>query len=413
MSRKQLYLIGSITITILIVGLLAWWFLNRNAISEAPNVTGIFGTAGDKSGGTQTNTQTDINGNPVISSNGGSAKAPIIFKISDGPVTGAMFVETKNPTTTLARFVLQENGHVVDLPLDVPGAIVRSVSNTTIPGTQRALWSKDGSGAIFQYLDKSTVKTLYISFPRATASTTNGTSHIQFLPDNIVDIAFSPDTRQVAYLIPITSGGVAGYTASPDGSNAKSLFTIPLAQILISWPATSTIMLQTKSMAGIPGVVFGVSTKNGALLPLIYGQGVTALGNSDLSIVLYQTRVTDSSVVNTYLHNMSVGNDNSVLFNPYPEKCMWNTRTTVFCASPLGYTEADFLDNWHAGVAKIADSIMFFKVQSNIATVIAIPGSNDGGTAADIAQIAISPDSKYLLYVTRGDRSLWGVRLDK
>jgi hypothetical protein len=292
---------------------------------------------------------------------------------------------------------------------------VRSVSNTTIPGTQRMLWGAGGTSGIMQYLDHSTIKTLYITFPPAVTNNSNAapSSHIQFLPDNIQDIALSPDLHHIAYLLRARSGGSLGYTANIDGSSATSLFTIPLTQLLISWPATTTVLLQTKSMAGTAGVVFGVSTKNGAILPLIYGQGVTATANNNFSAVVYQSRIVDqgSGSVTTYLHNMASGADSVLSLNPYPEKCVWNTQSTMFCASPLQYTSADFLDSWHMGTAKAADSIFFYKTNSGISSVVAIPGSSDGGVAADIAEVAVSPDNKYLLYTTRGDRSLWGVRL--
>jgi hypothetical protein len=407
MTQKQLLFAGAGVVGLLVVGLLVWLLWPKSTTTNI-GANGTFGAAGDRA--TPAIPTTDANGNPITENTTSSGS-----KISDGPVTGASFVQTSNPTTTLARFVMQQNGHVVDLPLDVPGAIVRSVSNTTIPGTQRMLWGAGGTSGIMQYLDHSTIKTLYITFPPAVTNNSNAapSSHIQFLPDNIQDIALSPDLHHIAYLLRARSGGSLGYTANIDGSSATSLFTIPLTQLLISWPATTTVLLQTKSMAGTAGVVFGVSTKNGAILPLIYGQGVTATANNNFSAVVYQSRIVDqgSGSVTTYLHNMASGADSVLSLNPYPEKCVWNTQSTMFCASPLQYTSADFLDSWHMGTAKAADSIFFYKTNSGISSVVAIPGSSDGGVAADIAEVAVSPDNKYLLYTTRGDRSLWGVRL--
>src|SRR3989344_9708370 len=44
-----------------------------------------------------------------------------IFKISDGPVAGAAFIQDLRPTTTLARFVMQASGHILHLAIDSTG----------------------------------------------------------------------------------------------------------------------------------------------------------------------------------------------------------------------------------------------------------------------------------------------------
>jgi hypothetical protein len=397
---------------VVILSLLLWFFFFA-APAQAPNTPG---GAGLGSGTTQNssvsvvpNTSQSENQTAPLSQN----SAQKVFKIVDGPVTGATFVQTFNPTTTLARFVLQENGHVQDQPLDVPGSLPRAVSNTTIPGTARALWGGKGEVLYMQYLEDAVIKTVVLLFSQATSSRSATTPvRILFLPDNLVDLSPSPDGKQVAYLV--RSGtGVDGYIANPDGSNSKRLFSLGFTQLLLSWPSANTLLITTKSSAASSGVVFSVDVRTGDVLPRIYAAGLTALANRTFEFILYQA-LSGGAERSSFLRSTTRGADATLSFNPIPEKCVWGlaATSTVYCATPLTNIGADYLDRWHQGTASAPDAIISFSVSSNIATeAIAVPGSSDGGVESDVLELAVSPDEKYLLFVKKGDRSLWGVRL--
>jgi hypothetical protein len=84
----------------------------------------------------------------------------------------------------------------------------------------------------------------------------------------------------------------------------------------------------------------------------------------------------------------------------------------MYCPAPVSYTEASFSDLWRLGAASATDSIFKYDLGSTRDEIIATPGdATDGGEAADIAEIAVSPSENYLLFIRKGDRSLWGVRL--
>jgi hypothetical protein len=59
----------------------------------------------------------------------------------------------------------------------------------------------------------------------------------------------------------------------------------------------------------------------------------------------------------------------------------------------------------------MADTLFSFDVTTGQSSIIASPGGSDGGVAADITELSVSPDDHYLLFLKKGDRSLWGVRL--
>src|ERR1700733_2238969 len=147
MKNLNWKLIGIVAVVVVIVGLGAWLLFFRGSAPATSNSTGTFGSAGN------TTESTGVTATQNLSQAGAQSATTQVFEIDPGPVAGATFIETLNPTTTIARYVLADNGHVMDLPVDSPGAVAQPVSNTTIPGIQNVLWTDQGQGALMQYLD--------------------------------------------------------------------------------------------------------------------------------------------------------------------------------------------------------------------------------------------------------------------
>ena len=367
---------------------LAAWFVFSAPAENAPGVqTGELGSGDTRGTGTSDQRPAASDQPIVIDQN---AK---IFKIANGPIAGATLIQTLRPTTTVARYVTADRGHVFDLALDSPGAVPRSVSNTTIPGIRRALWTASGSpqaqrgsGVLLQYLDGEIMKTLALS----NFSTSTQSIRIQFLPNNIQDIAVSPDGAQAAYLVRTTTGS-EGYAAKSDGSGAKKVFSLPLAQVLLSWPAQNNLLSYSASAAGVPGIAFSVSA-GGAVSPILYAPGLTALANRDFSKVLYQTNGGERA---TYVYDVTTGLSTRLSFDPFPEKCVLSAaaQNRLYCAVPLLYVEPDHLDLWRLGAASAADGIVAYNLSTGRSEIIASPGSG-GGVPSDIAELSVSPDDQ-------------------
>src|SRR3989344_122900 len=409
MTNSKLIWWGGVGAIVIVAAVVLWFFFSGGNAEQSTNITGSsFG-----SGSTVSVTNSESDGDMVnnLPQSGGQ----VIFKIADGPIAGATLLETTRPTSTVARYMKQENGHVFDLTVDTPGAIPKAVSNTTIPGIVKVLWLERGSALIAQYIDGVTVKTAYLGFPVSTTTATSSTKKpvkIQFLSNNIAELAASPDGRSIVYLVR-AGASTDGYTARSDGSGSKRLFSFPLSQTLISWPSTNTLLLQTKSGAGVPGGVFSVNAQTGAITPLVYAEGLTATANSSFSKVLYQTVRAGSPLRLTYARDIKTSKDAGLSFDPFPERCVWSASatTTAICAIPLQYVPPNFLDLWHKGGTAVFDSLVSFDLLSGKSEILASPGGGDGGVTSNVAEMALSPSERYLSFITRGDRALWGVRL--
>ncbi|MDB5225646.1 MAG: Protein TolB [Candidatus Adlerbacteria bacterium] len=401
---------------ILFVMLVAWFFFFRSTPeltpTETPQQTGSF------------NSQTSVGANSVVGSTNANEAIPSpvsqqkVFKISDGPIAGATFMQELRPTTTIARFVKQENGHVLDLAIDSPGSVARASSNTTIPGVARVAWELQqdagrtrAAGATMQYIEGSTIKTVLLNFPLAsTTSSTPAPVRIQFLPNDIIDIVASPDGRSLAYLL-AAPGGVDGYVARADGTNTTRLFSLPLSQVLLSWPTQSTLMVTSKAATGLAGIAFSVNATTGATAPILYAPGLTTTADSFFSQVVYQSATENART--TYTHDTKTNLDRPLSFDPIPEKCAWSrTQVSVmYCAVSLSYLPTNYIDLLHQGTGSSIDSIVVFNLATGLTAILANPGGAEGGEASDITNLTISQDDKYLLFIKKGERSLWGVRL--
>lgn len=410
MSYQTKWIVGILLAGMAAAGLIVWFVLLSGPSAEpAGNANSpTFGTSDTRSTTGSTQVGDTSTGEPVISSGVSTQK---IFKITDGPVAGAALLVTTRPTTTVARFVLASNGHILDLPLDTPGAVPRAISNTTIPGITGVLWSEQGRGALMQYIDSDALKTAHFALPAA-ASTSSTPVRVQFLPAGVMSPAVSPDGVSVAYLIK-TAAGADGYTAKADGTGAKKVFSLPFSQLLLSWPSTDTLLAGTAPAAGVPGAVFSINAKTGGSSALLYASGVTATANRTFGTIVYQTA--DSSTRATYARDTKTGLSKALSFDPLPEQCAWSiaSSTTLYCAAPLSAVPANYLDLWHAGVAGVADGIIAFDFSTGRSYLAAAPGGSEGGEESNIAELAVSPDDKYLLFVRKGDRSLWAVRLSQ
>jgi hypothetical protein len=414
MRKDFLYIGGAGAIGVILLASLYFFFFSPAPTLQNP-VSAGFGVGDNRSVTVTPSTPSESN---VLEAPATGANNQPVFQIAAGAVAGATLIDLVGPvaTTTVARYVKQENGHVFEVSLDVPGALPRTLSNTTIPGVTQALWvGERGSGVILQYLSGGVIKSAYLGFAPATTTATTTSSRpnkIQFLPDNLRGLAVSPNGTRVAYLLQ-TANGIAGYTAASDGSGSAQLFSLPLAQITVSWPSPAALLVVTKAARGVPGMAFSVNTSSGLVTPLIRADGLTATANASFSHLVYQAAPAGAPAPSSYARNVQTGAERPLSFDPYPEKCWWGSAatTTLYCAAPLEYVPANYLDLWYFGAASVPDSIFAYDLTVGDSTVIAVPGSDDGGGASDIVEIELSTIERYLGFIDRSSRTLWGIKL--
>ncbi len=385
--------------------LLVWFVFSQTATPPTATTNTGFGESGTKTTTTATQEQTTNTAQPVQNTNSVGQK---ITKIAEGPIAGAVLLQTGHPTTTVARYVLQSNGHVMEVALDSPGAIPKALSNTTVPGIAQAFWSERGAGVLVQYLDGTTVKTAHISLPTP-GSTTTPLARIQFLPNSISSLAVAPDGSNIAYVVK-TQSGADIFIAKPNGGGQK-LTSLPLSQIALGWPAPGTLLVQSAAASGVAGIALAIDTKSGASSPILFGAGLTAIADRAFAHVVYQTSG-DSRT--TYSYTIKTGIALPLVLTPMPEQCAFGnaSSTVLYCGAPYDSSAPpNYPDLWRMGTASYSDALLSYNLTTGARQALAVPGSTDGGQQADFASLTLSPDDHYAAYVRKGDRSLWTIRL--
>ena len=116
----------------------------------------------------------------------------------------------------------------------------------------------------------------------------------------------------------------------------------------------------------------------------------------------------------TYSHDVRSGLDSALSFDPLPEQCVWSglASSTAYCAAAAAYVPENYADLRNSGEISVAQQIVSYNAES-LATLIAVPGGADGGITSDIAALALDRSERYILFIKKGDRSLWGVRLTR
>jgi len=152
MSSTTTWILGIVAAGIVASGLIIWIVYSGGTDPLPLDTSSALGTGDNRTTAVPT---TDQGGTSLPISGGISTQR--IFKIADGPIAGATLIQTTRPTTTIARYVLQTNGHTFDLVLDSPGTIAKAISNTTIPGIAKVAWAPEGRAAVMQYMDLDTI----------------------------------------------------------------------------------------------------------------------------------------------------------------------------------------------------------------------------------------------------------------
>lgn len=415
MIRSRIFFILGVIVTVTLALAAIWLLFFRTSTQNQSSQTSTgFGYSQTFRQSTDPQTGSGSQENSSLSQTQGSDSQKMIFLISNDPVVSSVFVQTSNPTTTVSRYMLQGNGHIFDMSLDTPGAVARVVSSVTIPGVVSALWTKSGTQVLVQFIDSGNIRTALLTTlpPSTTSATTTIGTRVQFLPNNIRSMALSPDDKQVLYVF-TGNTGATGYVANIDGTKSRKVFSIPLSQITVSWPTQDSVLIQTKPASSAPGMIFSVNLKTSALLPLVSALGISALANNALSHMLYHFNDATGKQV-AYVRNMQTGKNVQLPTYFLPEKCAWDstTGTRLYCAIPSQPISNNYFDLWRQGLVSTGDDILRYSTGKEPQIFIAHPGYVSlGGIAADIVQLSVSQDNHYLQYISKGDRTLWGVRL--
>jgi hypothetical protein len=372
--------------------------------------------------GTSTPTQTGdgtVTTNPDLESGIGN-QFPIMasnrfHKITEFGVAGGVFfedtrplpvIETPSSTTKITtpkfeivpaiRYVEKATGHIYEMFLDTK--VEGKVSNSTIPNIYEAMFDGKAQSVIYRYLsaDNKTITTFMATLGQAKG---------EFLPDNITDVAVSPDKTKFFYLTKTLTGST-GTTKIFGDTKATRIFTSSFSEWLPQWVTNTKIFLTTKPAASVEGSTYSMNTTNGTLTKIFGGiKGLATLANNDGSLILYS----EATILGPSLKVFSVASHGSLDLGVYglPEKCVWaSDNSSVYCALPNEIAGNQYPDIWYQGLVSFTDHFVRINMNTLESTPIAT-----SETPIDATHLFLDKGESNLFFINKRDATLWALDL--
>ncbi|MDP6659780.1 MAG: hypothetical protein QF679_02125 [Candidatus Pacebacteria bacterium] len=325
---------------------------------------------------------------------------PKLRLISESPIAGSYsFKENEN---VVIRYVERETGHVIET---TTSSLVDSrVSNETVPRVHEALFVEGGRSVIMRYLDSNeTIKTIYKTIEKKDLEQSGNV----FLPNNISQLAVSPDSEEIFYLTDF-SNRVDGFISSPDSLDRKRIFSSPIKEWLVYWEKNNEISLNTKPSNGVPGFLFSLNTESEKMTKLISGKlGLISLPSPNTANILYS--ISDNS--GTVLNVKEGGLEKSVTdFRAIAEKCVWSKLEEIsYCASSFSGVRANYPDDWYSGIASFGDDIWTYDVESGVGELFFDLEAE--GLSLDLINMFLDEEETHLFFTNKKDLTLWSLRI--
>lgn len=348
--------------------------------------------------------------------------APLLRAITKVPVVGAVpikrFVEGK--TVEYVRFTTLSNGHIFETPLATISNEEKLASDTLIRIGQ-SLWERGGNSTITRYLDGEGIvvrsrlgRFIFGTSTKNTSSSTTSPTPVDYeardLVGNITSIAFSPDGTQLFYLVK-TITGVDGYIESIKTGRSTKIWSSMLSSLEVSWDANDFILVYTRPTSVAEGVVWAIDPDTGkenVLLAKEFALG--AKMSPDGKKVLYSMQETGNKLFTLKVLNIASKNTISLPLATMIEKCVWGYTKYVYCAVPANKNAGKFLEDWYMGVSSTEDVLWRIDTEVGVIKKLVDP-FEETQQNFDIVDIKVSPQETYLVFRTRGNSVLWGLKL--
>lgn len=309
-----------------------------------------------------------------------------------------------------ARYVERLSGHVYQY--DTNTQETTKISNTTIPRTEESIFVENGSKVIMRYLDQDGRK---IQSYLGTLPTGNITDKLTggYLPENIISLTKSPDSKELFYLTKNNSG-VNGNILEIATLKEKRIFTNPFTEWLTYW-GDKGITLHTKASSGFPGSSYLLST-TGTFSKITSNLLTLTAKNSNTSGIIPISY--DSTNMYNKLALYDTNTQKLIDTNVYTvsEKCVWwRDGLFLLCAAPrTPQLSSTFIDDWYKGYMYTADDLYIINAQSGEGIMFAdINELTKKETNLDITQMEVSSDGEYLMFIDKKTGNPWLLNLNK
>lgn len=398
MPQNTKNLIIAVVVTIVIVGLLIFFFGRRSTETGEPT---FLGKLFPESKPAQ---QQQIVSPPLQGGVGGGSeiKEPSLNKETTKNLPAGTLIHLSSDavssvavsasTTRYHKNIAENPGHLFERQADGSDEEKR-VSNFTVPQILKVIWSNDSKKAVIFYNLNNEVRKILVDYGEPTPKT-------NFLPDTVSTVAFSPDSKSMVFVNDLDNTRNVFTVNSAFGSQKKILDN-NIPNLEISWPAVNLIALKTKSSFAIPGFLYTMSASGASFSRIVESLGLDAVWNNNASGLVY----TNSDLDLFYL-DTKTGNTKSLGLKTVAEKCAFSKtkNNLVYCAIPKVITNADYPDEWWQGKIAFEDNIIAIDVNTLDLVLFA-------ETLSDAVNPVLAGNDEYLLFRDRNTGELWSLKL--
>lgn len=404
MNRKTIRNIALLFVGIVLVGLLGWyWFLSSEtsdteALGDARGFGESIPSFSDDSGSTFANIVSGVETNIEE----GMGRPPRLWRITASPVAGAGFVGS---TTPELYFIERSTGYVFRVDPNI--SAVRRLTNTLFAKTYEALIGTTGR-ALLRGLAESGAITTVSGIASSTEASANSFVS-RDLPPHIQTITFSPDAKEVFYLIPDGADGFAGVRAAFDGTNPKKIVSTTLSNWQATWVAGDGIILTQNAASDVESSSYTVSD-TGVLTPVVRRiEGLGVLPDPRSEALIYSSSADGG--VSLFAQPAKNGTSIRISLSTVADKCVWDTKNpgVAFCAVPNTIPPGAFIDNWYRGAVHTSDS--WWKVDARSGAVEEVYVGDEPDNLPDVSRPTIDPTGSYISFIDSRDTSLWLFRI--
>lgn len=310
-----------------------------------------------------------------------------LTQLTQRPVAGFVVIEN------VVRYVEKGTGHVY--AIDLRTGTETQLSRTTVPNTDRAIISPEGTNIVFISTADSfysigtvlnqTIELYPINLP-------SGIDNITFKTENQLLYSYSSQTHTIGHTLTLLDGKIT------------TVFTLPFADANLLWgPAyNNRVYAYPKISRYLEGALYEVDTDT--LSPLTNRhKGFSAFMNQEWVL---SSSVRDERFVSTSL-SLETGEEVTQAIAVIPEKCTFGTKNSyiLWCAAPIETPGPGYQENWYRGVGTNKDLLWKIDIETTRTEVVS-PLEDMDENPIDVAQISITNNGA-LVMINRTDSTLW------
>jgi hypothetical protein len=193
-----------------------------------------------------------------------------------------------------------------------------------------------------------------------------------------------------------------------DGKNIKTLFTSSVA----SWvPHLSSGKYYLASAPSGESAGAGYEIKSGTLVRVLAPRtGFQALFQTDGPLVVVTGGSKNALTLSMY--DLKNGGMLDMPVGTLAQKCAWaaGRSALLICAIPKSVPPGLYPDDWLLGITHTDDDL--YEINTDTGAVTRVFNLSESGSGPfDVAQVHLSDDGSYFLFVNRNDQTLWSAKL--